>query len=164
LLWGVFGSDTARFAHFVRMPGEIRAHVRTLFRRAPDPHAGHNALGGWSVLLMLAVLLLQACTGLFADDDVATAGPLADEVSRRVVRWCTRLHKYSENVLLGLIALHLAGVAWHAWFKRETLVRPMLTGRQVLPEDPGLRFGSVTRALMLAAISAAAVWALVSLP
>jgi cytochrome b len=81
-------------------PGEVWRHVRTLFRREPEPHAGHNPLGGWSVLLMLAVLLFQAATGLFADDDVATSGPLADEASRACVRWCTRLHKYSENVLL----------------------------------------------------------------
>ena len=163
MAWGVFGSENARFRHFLRGPGAVSRHVSGLFRRSPEPLAGHNPLGGWSSLLLLLALLFQAATGLFADDDLGTTGPLAHHASSRVVSLLTHWHKLGKNVLIALIALHLAGVAWHAWFKREALIKPMFTGRRVLPADPGLRFAGLGRALVLAALSGAAVWSLVSL-
>ena len=163
ILWGVFGSDNARFRAFVRGPSAVFRHARTLTRREPEYRPGHNPLGGWSITLMLLVLLLQAASGLFSSDDLGTVGPLADHVSERAVRWLTRVHKYGKNAMLVLIALHLIGVAWHTLLKRETLIRPMFTGRRALPGDPGLRFASTTRAVVLALASGALVWALVKL-
>ena len=158
VLWGLFCSDNARFGHFLRGPRAVLRHAKGLFKRTPAARAGHNPLGGWSALLLLVLLSVQCATGLFASDDVATAGPLADAVSDRTVRLLTRWHKYGEKALLVLIGLHLAGVAWHALYKREALVRPMLKGRRALPGDPGLRFAGAGRAVLLAAISVAAVW------
>ena len=163
VLWGLFGSENARFAHFLRGPRAVAAHVGALFRREPDALSGHNPLGGWSTLLMLLALVFQAATGLFADDDLGTTGPLAHHVSGHAVQLLTRCHKYGRWVLLALIGLHLVGVAWHAFYKREALIKPMLTGRRALPADPALRFAGTWRALLLAALSGAAVWALVKL-
>jgi cytochrome b len=161
LLWGVFGSENARFRYFLRGPREVSRHVAGLFRRAPEPLPGHNPLGGWSALLLLLVLLFQAGTGLFADDDLGTTGPFAEHVSGATVNLLTRCHKVGKNVLLALIVLHLAGVAWHAWYKREALIAPMFTGRRALPADPALSFAGTGRALALLALCAGAVWALV---
>jgi cytochrome b len=141
----------------------VSRYAGSILRREPEYRASHNPLGGWSIMLMLSVLLLQAATGLFASDDLGTVGPLADHVSEHAVRLLTRVHKYGKNVLVVLIALHLFGVAWHAWFKRETLIRPMFTGRRELPSDPGLRFASPALAIVLALASGALVWALVTL-
>jgi cytochrome b len=163
VLWGLFGSENARFGHFLRGPRAVLRHAKGLFARTPAARAGHNPLGGWSALLMLLLLLLQGITGLFASDDIATAGPLADAVSDRTVRLLTRWHKVGQKALLVLIGLHLAGVAWHALYKREALVRPMFTGRRALLGDPGLRFAGAGRAVLLAAISVAAVWGLTTL-
>src|SRR5437016_314311 len=89
LAWGFAGSDTARFARFVHGFGAARDYGRTLLARVPRAVVGHNPLGGWMVLALLAVLLLQAATGLFADDDIATQGPLALKVSEAAVRQMT---------------------------------------------------------------------------
>ena len=53
IIWGFVGSDTARFRHFLRPPGEAMAHVRTLGERRPGHDVGHNPLGGLSVVAML---------------------------------------------------------------------------------------------------------------
>ena len=161
VLWGFFGSDNARFAHFLRGPGAVWRHAATLFRREPGSYPGHNPLGGWSIVLMFAVLLAQAVTGLFSSDDLGNAGPFADRVSEHTARLLTRWHKKGKDVLLILIALHLAGVGWHAWFKREALIRPMLSGRRALAADPALRFAGLGLAAFLALLSGALVWAAV---
>ena len=75
LAWGVVGSDTARFTRFVKGIGSARDYARTLLARSPAPFLGHNPLGGWMVVLLLALLLLQAATGLFASETIAASGP-----------------------------------------------------------------------------------------
>ena len=60
LVWGFVGSDTARFAGFLRSPAAALRHLAHIDRREPDGTIGHNAAGGWMVLVMLALLLVQA--------------------------------------------------------------------------------------------------------
>ena len=93
--WGFAGSDTARFSRFLRSPIAAFRHLRHLHRREPDTEIGHNAAGGWMVLLLLALLLAQAVTGLFADDEILTQGPLAQYASERWVHRMTGLHHLS---------------------------------------------------------------------
>lgn len=68
LYWGVVGSSTARFAHFVRGPAHMLDYARTLHRRDTTHSYGHNPLGAISVLVMLGVVLAVVVLGLFAVD------------------------------------------------------------------------------------------------
>ncbi|HUX23673.1 MAG TPA: cytochrome b/b6 domain-containing protein, partial [Burkholderiales bacterium] len=71
ILWGFFGGTHARFASFVRGPATAIAHLKALRSQKSGRHLGHNPAGGWSVMLMLFVLLIQAGTGLFSNDDIS---------------------------------------------------------------------------------------------
>jgi cytochrome b len=157
--WGFVGSDTARFASFVQSPAAALRHL-TQFRGAADNTVGHTASGGWSVLAMLALLCVQVGTGLFADDDVATTGPLGQFVSRTTRRQLTGVHVRLFWVLLALIALHVAAVAVYRIIKRKDLVRPMITGwTGDAPSGASApRMGRIWLALIIAAASAAAAW------
>jgi cytochrome b len=161
IVWGFVGGRESRFASFLRGPGAVLRYARTLLDRAAPRHAGHNPLGGWSVLLMLAALGTQAVTGLFASDDIFVEGPLAAKVSGATVTLLTRVHNWNEWVLIALVALHGAAILFHALFKREDLVRPMVTGRRALdapaPDTPN-RTGL---AAVVLAISGACVYWLV---
>ena len=64
VVWGFVGSDTARFTHFLSSPLAALQHLAQLHRREPDTEIGHNAAGGWMVLLMLVLLAVQVGTGL----------------------------------------------------------------------------------------------------
>lgn len=139
LLWGFAGSHYARFATFVRGPRQVLAALAALaavVRGTTQPHAGHNPLGALSVLALLAVLLLQATTGLFANDDIFTEGPLAKLVSGATSELLTRIHGLNEYAILALVALHLAAVAFHHIVKRDNLVGPMITGDKHTVDAP----------------------------
>jgi cytochrome b len=128
ILWGFLGSTHARFASFVRGPAAVISYLRGLRRNEPGGHLGHNPAGAWSVILMLAVLLLQVATGLFANDDISTEGPLAKLVSKALSDRITSVHHLNVKLLFVLIGLHLSAVAFYLFYKRENLVKPMLTG------------------------------------
>ncbi len=162
IAWGFVGSQSARFAEFVTGPRRIAAYLPLALSREPDTSPGHNPLGGWSVLALTGVVLAQAITGLFASDDIALFGPLAERVDAKVMDWMTDAHKLLPDVLIALIVLHIGAVAYHALWKGENLIGAMLSGRKRLPADPGLRFASAGRACAIAMLAAAAVWAIVA--
>ncbi len=157
VLWGIVGTRHARFANFVRGPIAVLQYVRG---RAARP-VGHNPLGALSVLALLALLLLQAGTGLFANDEIMSMGPfygwIAPELSNRI----TSLHRNSSDVLLVLVALHVAAIAWYALVRGERLVLPMVTGRKPAADLPVGEAITHSRTPLAVAIVAALVFALV---
>ena len=54
LIWGFVGSDTSRFSAFLRSPMAAVRHLSHFTQRGPDNEIGHNAAGGWMVLVLLA--------------------------------------------------------------------------------------------------------------
>jgi len=161
LAWGIVGSRTARFASFVHGPGSVRAYLRDARARL-RPIPGHNPLGGWSVVTMLAALLAQAISGLFVDDEIATQGPLAAKVSNAMVGRMSAVHGYNEWVVVSVVALHVAAIAYYQWGMRIDLVGPMLHGETLvagpMPPPPQRSSGL---ALAIAALAAAFVYWLV---
>ena len=163
LIWGFVGSETARFSDFVRGPGAALEYVRALLRGETPHYLGHNPLGAWSIVAMLVLLLAQAGTGLFANDDILIEGPLYAWVSKDTSDWLTSIHKLNFNLLLLVIAVHLSAVLFYLLIKRENLIHPMLSGRRRLP--PGLvgrapRLVNPWRALPVVAVAGALVWLL----
>jgi cytochrome b len=164
LLWGIFGSTYARFSHFLRWPSEVLGYASRLFRPEPSHTLGHNPLGGLMVGLMLAVLLFQAGSGLFANDDIATEGPLYAKVGKDLSDRITSWHKLNSNLVVALAGAHVAAVLFYLGYKRENLVRPMVTGWKRVhraPQEP-VRFPGPWRAALLAAIAAGATWLIVN--
>lgn len=161
VIWGFAGSQTARFAGFVRGPRAIAAYLATLPSRRATGVPGHNPLGAISVLVMLGLLFAQVGLGLFSvDTDGIESGPLAAYVSFDVGRVCARLHHLGFNLLLWVIGLHVAAVAFYLVWKRENLVGPMIGGskRYAPGQAPSpLRFAPIWRwpaAAMLAGLAA----------
>lgn len=136
LLWALVGPGPARFSSFVYGPGAVLSYALTVFRRKPSYWRGHNPLGGLFIVAILLVLGLQALSGLFVDpEDFINVGPLADWVPTSVSRKLLGLHELLGNVILGLVVLHLAAIAFYKLWKREDLIRPMLTGRKTVRRD-----------------------------
>ena len=153
LLWGVMGSTYARFAGFFPTPAKVAAYLRGQWH-AP----GHNPLGACSVLALLAVPLFQVLTGLVANDDIAFVGPLYDLVGRDLSNLATRWHLLAVNVLLALVALHVAAILFYAHIKKDNLVKPMVRGWKEGGGEPA-RGGGLVALLVALALAAAAVYA-----
>lgn len=168
IVWGFVGSQSSRFADFVRGPAAVMRYLRTGWlgvANAADStsgkvHIGHNPLGGWSVMAMLLCVLVQAVSGLFTSDGIDEDGPFVDSVSGATVKLATRVHHLGETVLIALIVLHVAAVLLHWALKHDNLILPMITGRKRIGAPTPLRFVSGRRALVLFAIALAAVWLL----
>jgi cytochrome b len=165
ITWGIVGSSNARFSAFVTGPGPVLRFARAAIARRRVFHAGHNPLGGWMVVAMIALLLVQAGTGLFANDDIFIEGPLYDLVSKRTSDELTGIHKTNIQILLALIGLHVLAVLYHWLALGDNLVTPMFSGRKRLPPGSSAappRLAATGFAAVLLAMSATVVWLLVT--
>ena len=163
VLWGFCGSQTSRFGDFLRGPRAVFAYIRALVSTNPQTHIGHNALGGWSVLALLASVAVQSVSGLFASDEIDTDGPLVAHVSDASVKLMTRVHHWNENVLLILVCLHVAAVLLYLLVKHDDLITPMITGVKRAVHTQKLRFANAWLAIVLFVLCAALVAVLVGL-
>lgn len=127
VLWGLVGGRHARFAAFVKGPVTVVRYAVDFLKGRAVHTVGHNPLGGWSVVLILLALAVQAGTGLFANDDIFLEGPLAKYASKALSDRLTGIHHLMSNVVYGLVAAHVAAIALH-WWKGDNLVKPMITG------------------------------------
>ena len=163
LAWGVLGGHTARFARFVRGPVAFATYARDLLARRPPTVVGHNPMGGWMVVLMLILLAAQASSGLFADDEIATQGPLAVKVSNALVSKMTSFHYYNGWTLAAAVGLHVIAIAAYWLALNDNLVRPMWSGwREVEPGTVEPAQGAAWLAALLLAIAAGFVYWLVA--
>lgn len=164
VLWGLFGTTTARFVNFVPTPRKIIDYIRTIFSsRTPHvQHIGHNPLGALAVFAMLAIMTFQIITGLFTvDTDGMNSGFLSSNISFDAGREASDLHELGFNILVGLIGLHIAAIASYFFIKKQNLVRPMITGKMEAAPDalPPKQMKVKAGALTFCLIGAAAVTA-----
>lgn len=158
VLWGFVGSHASRFSSFLRGPRTVLAYLKGQV----GPGAGHNPLGGWSVMLLLAMLFLQIVSGLFNSDDILFDGPLYHLASSEWQDRMGQVHVIAFDVLLIMIAVHILAVLYHQWRHKQPLIQAMLRGsaraREGLePTRPGWW------AIVIALLVAAALWGLLAL-
>jgi cytochrome b len=160
--WGFVGSETARFRKFLKSPARALAHLAHFRRREPDTEIGHNAAGGWMVLVILVLLAVQVGTGLCATDDVMFQGPFSDAVGQSWSDWLTHIHSLNFTVIEIAILLHVVAVGAYAVGKRHDLVRPMISGWKRMPAwvNPP-RMAGLFRAAVVAAMAGLIVAAVV---
>jgi cytochrome b len=144
VLWGVVGTRHARFADFVFGWRTTLAYARSLIAWRPKHYLGHNPLGGWMVVALLATLLLVCWSGLelYA---VEGKGPLAQETVTLVPQAQAKhddngkhgqesawedVHEVLANLCLLLVFLHVGGVLVASLVHRENLIRAMITGKK----------------------------------
>ncbi len=164
LIWGFAGTHYARFASFPPNPAAALAYLRAGQTNGP----GHNPLGAFSVYLLLAIFLLQAVTGLFANDAIMWDGPLRHLVSDDTSETLSRIHRANEIVMYAVIGLHVAALLFYALFKGQRLIPAMITGDKLVnaaDDAPQAKDGTAKRLLAAAivAVCAAAVAAIVLL-
>ena len=156
IVWGLFGSQTARFSDFIHGPKRVFSYALSLMRGATMFHAGHNPMGGLMVVLMLVLLLVQATTGLFVDDDAGNTGPLSAKVSGATVSLLTTIHRINVDIILVCVALHVCAALFYLLVKKDNLIKPMFTGTKLVPDDhPAPAMSGTLPALIVVALSAA---------
>lgn len=133
LVWGLLGTPNSRFNNFLTGPKAIIRALGQLKEKAPPgeiSHIGHGPLGGWASVVLLALVMTQAVSGLFISDDIFYAGPYNSAVSNSLADYLGWLHHTNFNILLAAVALHLVTITWYLLGKKENLIKPMLTGKK----------------------------------
>ncbi len=142
LVWGLIGTEHARFRDFIYGPKAVARYVRSLVAFKPEHYLGHNPVGGWMVVALLLSLIGVSWSGL----EVYGAeghGPLAaapsqlippasangDEAGRgQGEGYWEEVHEALADLTLVLAMFHIAGVLLGSAIHREDLVTAMITG------------------------------------
>lgn len=167
VLWGLVGGRWSRFSGFVRGPSTLWRYLRGRHRPEEGLEVGHSPLAALSVLALLAVIAMQVASGLVADDEIANVGPLNRYVSSAFASWMTGWHKsWGQWLLIALVVLHLAAIAFYRYARGRDLIVPMISGdKRLAPGVPSSADAAPQRllALLLAALCAACAYWVASL-
>lgn len=157
LVWGVVGTEEARFSAFPPSPGRALGHLRDMLAGRPGPHRSHNPLGALMVYALWTALAIVVATGLAMESEVF---PERDEAHASLVLQrdmpATRLiltdadedeeeedddggegeealeelHEAAANALLFLALLHVGGVVFEMMRGDRGLIRRMTFGQR----------------------------------
>ena len=116
IVWGLVGSRHSRFADFVRPWAVVRDYIAGLLRFRPADFTGHNPLGGWMIVLLLAWGIAVALSGVLSLS----------------VHAFENLHEALANIFLVLAGIHVCGVLVDMLLTGDNLVRAMIDGRKSL--------------------------------
>ena len=130
VFWGFVGGSTSRFSAFVRSPLTVARYAWSEVRGRARHYLGHNPLGAWMILSLMAIVFAQASLGLYAvdPDHLLLEGPLAHTVAEATADRATSIHRFVFNVILALAAAHIAANLLYALLRRDGLIRGMITG------------------------------------
>lgn len=145
LLWGMLGTQHARFSSFVRGPTAVWAYLSALASRSAAHHAGHNAAGGWAILALLSLGLLTGACGWLIYEDIGG-------------EWLEELHEGLAAGMLTLVAVHVAGVVVGSLAHRENLVQAMFSGFKLGRPDEAIAGAKPLIALLMLVWVAACAW------
>jgi cytochrome b len=126
LLWGFIGTRYARFGSFLFGPGEVVAYLRSLVKRKPAHHVGHNPAGSVAIWLLLILGFTSAVSGVMVYQEVG--GDVLEE-----------LHDVVSYAMLVVVAVHVLGVLVSSMMHRENLVRSMITGYKSDGQNEGIK-------------------------
>ena len=155
ILWGFWGSESARFKSFIKGPKVVAEHLKDFKAGQYQPSNTHNAAGGWAVLALLLLLLVQFGTGLFASDDIFFSGPLASSVGSDLSEVAGEVHETIFNVLAAVVILHVVAILLYR-VRGINLISAMVHGYRDGVAAPKLVSGLI--GIIAAALIAAALF------
>lgn len=119
IVWGLIGTEHARFTNFMYAPSTIIAFLRDSLHLKAKRYLGHNPAGGAMVVALLIMISGICATGILMTSD-----------AYHDAKWLKEFHELLANTTLALVALHIGGVALASYEQGENLVRSMFTGKK----------------------------------
>jgi cytochrome b len=129
LVIGLMSGDYARFRQFPINPLRIPAYLKGQL------YAGHNPLGVWMIMALLLAITIQGISGLFTSDSFWLEGPWVQDVSENTVSVASAIHGNGDIVFTVLIGIHLLSNIFYSLWKKNKLIRAMVTGNKEFSEQ-----------------------------
>ncbi|MCB1395561.1 MAG: cytochrome b/b6 domain-containing protein [Rhodobacter sp.] len=127
VVWGMIGTRHARFSDFPPDAGAAIAQARELAVGRRVRHLGHSPLGALMIYNLLGTMVLLGVTGYILTLPESTLGHDPE--------WAEDLHKGLFAWSVTSIAVHVAAVVFETLRTRVTLIRAMITGTKIFPDD-----------------------------
>lgn len=165
LIWGIVGSKYSRFNIFPLKTDQAKSHLTNLLKGRSAPYTGHNPVGAWMIVLLLACLAALVLTGLVVWGGQENNGPLSAVVGYKLGSFTEEIHEFFAGLLMTMIGIHLAGVLVETVIFKHRIVPAMIDGRKPSTEAEkpvtiwhnlfgGLVFASVLAGFVYLAASA----------
>lgn len=116
-VWGIVGSQHARFADFIPSSTSLYFYLRNLLHGTEPRYLGHNPAGAVMILLLMVLLASVSITGWMLTLDAY----FGDE-------WLEDLHGGLANAILVLATLHVGAALYESLRHKENLIISMMTG------------------------------------
>jgi len=123
LVWGVVGTRYARFGTFVFGPGAVIEYVKGTLVGGGKRYIGHNPGSALAIFAMLALVLAMAVTGIMLGQG---NGGVKD------------IHEVLAYVLVGVVVVHVMGVALHTVRHRENITASMIHGKKAADQSEAI--------------------------
>ncbi len=148
LIWGMIGSEHARFASFITSPGAALDYLKGMLHGTSRRYLGHNPAAAWMMMALILLMLLVNATGYLAQPLKSSGTGIAAQSALSFIgsAWADdddhhreessgsefweELHEAGAGLLLGLIGLHVLGALVSSLLHRENLIRGMISGRK----------------------------------
>ena len=114
LSWGVLWQRDSALFSLSYLSANCPAASETFVSARARPPGGHNPAGGWMVLILLALLLVETLTGLYVANDIADEGPMTEIVPAWAANAIASSHAILWDALLAAIVLHVLAIAGFA--------------------------------------------------
>lgn len=121
-LYGFLMKDFSAFRRFRPNPSAGLVYIMNMLTGKAKRYLGHNPAGALAIYAMLALGSLTIITGYMSFNDIVLPFDMIDEDRMQ------DFHKFVANTWLGIVVLHLIGVAVGSLVHRENLVLAMITG------------------------------------
>jgi len=160
VIWGVVGSKYSRFKIFPLKTGQAKSHLANLLRGRSDPYTGHNPIGAWMIVLLLASLAALVVTGLVVWGGQENNGPLSAVVGYRLGSFTEEIHEFFAGFVMTLIGIHLVGVLVETAIFKHRIVPAMINGRKpaIQAENPVTVWHNLFGGLVFASVIAGIVY------
>lgn len=121
LVWGVIGSQHARFADFSLNPMDLKDYFLGFISGSKKKWSGHNPASSWAAIVMLILAAGLAVTGYL----MSTGGKETFE----------DIHELIANAFIVVVGLHVTGIVLHTIRHKDIIGLSMLDGKKDLPDS-----------------------------
>lgn len=118
IIWGVFGTQHARFSGFVLNPKDLISYFKGILSGEKKRWAGHNPASSWAGITMMALALGLAATGYLM-------------TSSNNKEAFEDIHELLANGFIIIVVLHIAGIVLHTIRYQEMIGLSMIDGKKV---------------------------------
>ncbi|MBU6414378.1 MAG: cytochrome b/b6 domain-containing protein [Planctomycetes bacterium] len=146
VVWGIVGTRYARFGSFIFGPGAVIEYMKGALLGGGRRHLGHNPGSAVAIFALLALVLALAVTGFM----MGQGNEVIKEV-HEILAWTT----------VGVVVVHVLGVAFHTIRHRENITASMIHGRKRAEPSDGIASAKPIVAVLFLAIAGGWAFALV---